>query len=56
MPAVRVRVTGLVQGVGFRYRTAEQARRLGLTGSAVNRPDGSVEIGPTAPPRRSTSC
>jgi acylphosphatase len=33
-----------VQGVGFRFGTATAARRLGLTGSAINRADGSVEI------------
>ncbi|GAB3753860.1 acylphosphatase [Microlunatus parietis] len=44
MAAIRVRVTGRVQGVGFRYGTADRARALGLTGSAVNRPDGSVDV------------
>ncbi len=44
MAAVRVRVTGRVHGVGFRFGTAAAARRLGLTGSAVNLPDGSVEV------------
>jgi acylphosphatase len=44
MAAARILVSGHVQGVGFRYRTAGEARRLGLTGSAVNRPDGTVEV------------
>ncbi len=37
-------VTGRVQGVGFRYRTMAEARRLRLSGEAVNRWDGSVYI------------
>lgn len=40
----RFRVTGRVQGVFFRGSTREQAVRLGLTGSARNMPDGSVEV------------
>ena len=39
----RVRVSGLVQGVGFRYRCAEAASAIGLAGWVRNRPDGSVE-------------
>ncbi|GAB3550318.1 acylphosphatase [Arthrobacter tumbae] len=37
-------VTGEVQGVGFRYRTRQQAEQLGLIGSASNRSDGSVLV------------
>lgn len=37
-------VTGRVQGVFFRASTAEQAMRLGLSGHAINLPDGSVEV------------
>jgi acylphosphatase len=37
-------VTGLVQGVGFRYWTRARAERLGLAGMAVNSPDGTVRI------------
>lgn len=44
MTAIHVRVTGRVQGVGFRFRTADRARALGLAGSAINLPDGSVEV------------
>ena len=40
---VRVVVRGRVQGVAFRYHTAEQARRAGVAGWVRNRPDGSVE-------------
>lgn len=37
-------VRGVVQGVGFRYHTQHQARRLGLGGWVRNRSDGSVEV------------
>ncbi|MCC3276997.1 acylphosphatase [Arthrobacter sp. zg-Y40] len=37
-------VTGEVQGVGFRYRTMQQATRLGLTGVVSNNRDGSVLV------------
>ncbi|MEZ2390408.1 acylphosphatase [bacterium RCC_150] len=41
---VTATVTGRVQGVGFRYSTLHQARRLGLAGEAVNQMDGSVQV------------
>ena len=41
--AVRVRIKGSVQGVGFRYWTERVATELGLTGWVRNRRDGSVE-------------
>lgn len=37
-------ISGLVQGVGFRWFVARHARSLGLTGFARNLPDGSVEV------------
>ena len=38
------RVTGRVQGVGFRWWTQRTALGLELSGSVCNRPDGSVEL------------
>jgi acylphosphatase len=40
---VRVIVRGRVHGVGFRYHTADRARRAGVAGFVRNQPDGSVE-------------
>jgi acylphosphatase len=40
---VRVRISGLVQGVGFRAWTRKEASALGLTGFVRNRRDGDVE-------------
>jgi acylphosphatase len=41
---VRYLVSGLVQGVGFRWFVARHARGLGLAGYARNLPDGRVEV------------
>ncbi len=41
---VRIRVTGYVQGVGFRAYVRRRALSLGLRGYAKNMPDGSVEV------------
>ena len=37
-------VSGLVQGIGFRYFTSQLADQYGLTGWVRNTPDGKVEI------------
>ncbi|MGJ3263694.1 MAG: acylphosphatase [Salinarimonas sp.] len=43
LSAVRIVVTGRVQGVGFRAHAAERAGELGLRGFVRNREDGAVE-------------
>jgi acylphosphatase len=42
--AAYIRVSGLVQGVNFRYFTQQTARDLGLSGWVRNRPDGDVDL------------
>lgn len=42
--STRFVVSGLVQGVGFRWFVARHARSLGLTGFARNLADGRVEV------------
>jgi acylphosphatase len=37
-------VSGIVQGVGFRYHTVRIARSMGIKGYVKNLPDGSVFI------------
>jgi acylphosphatase len=43
-PARRYFVSGIVQGVGFRYFAQHAAERLLLSGYARNLPDGRVEV------------
>jgi acylphosphatase len=43
MTTCRVTISGRVQGVGFRYALADEARARNLCGWVRNRRDGSVE-------------
>lgn len=47
---LRIRVAGVVQGVGYRYYAVHRARGYGLTGWVRNSPDGAVEIEAVGPP------
>ena len=40
----RIHVRGYVQGVGFRWNAAREAKNIGITGFVRNLPDGSVYI------------
>ena len=45
MPAARLyTIKGRVQGVFFRASTRRVAESLGITGHAINLPDGDVEV------------
>ena len=39
-----IRVSGIVQGVGYRYFVLKQGRRMELTGWVKNVPSGDVEL------------
>jgi len=42
--AYQINVTGVVQGVGFRFFTKQKADQIGVNGTVQNLSDGSVEI------------
>jgi len=44
LTALRIRVEGFVQAVGYRNFIIEEATRMGLDGWVRNRADGTVEI------------
>jgi acylphosphatase len=43
MLTFELRITGRVQGVGFRYALRDEATRLAVSGWVRNRSDGSVQ-------------
>jgi acylphosphatase len=42
--ACKLRIEGIVQGVGYRFFTEDKAREYSLTGYVKNIYDGSVEV------------
>jgi acylphosphatase len=52
MSEIHVRVTGMVQGVGFRWFVRERARALGISGWVRNCSDGTVEVAAAGDPAR----
>ena len=51
LETVRLRITGQVQGVGYRFWMTRTAASLGLRGWVRNRTDGSVEALVTGVPK-----
>jgi len=50
--AFRIRLSGRVQGVGFRWFVRRAAQELGLTGRVRNLSDGRVEVEAAGEPER----
>jgi acylphosphatase len=50
LETLRLRITGKVQGVGYRIWATRTAASLGLRGWVRNRRDGSVEVQATGAP------
>ncbi len=44
LQAKRFYITGMVQGVGYRFFVERAAGRLGISGYVKNLPDGGVEV------------
>ncbi|MDT8446689.1 MAG: acylphosphatase [bacterium] len=44
LSAIRIYISGLVQGVYFRATCQQEARQLGIKGWVRNLPDGRVEV------------
>ena len=42
MPLYKLKISGRVQGVSYRYSTKKRALELGLTGLVKNEPNGTV--------------
>ncbi|HEV2846414.1 MAG TPA: acylphosphatase [Thermoanaerobaculia bacterium] len=52
MKAIRMHLSGKVQGVGFRWFARKAAQELGLAGRVRNLPDGRVEAEAAGEPER----
>jgi acylphosphatase len=44
MKRVKITISGKVQKIGFRFSAMQEAVKVGVTGFALNRPDGTVYI------------
>ena len=41
---LKLKIVGLVQGIGYRYSSEKEAKKRGLVGYVTNLEDGSVEL------------